>query len=171
MKNTILLVPLMLLGAVTIRAQSVGPTAINAAGNSAVIGTNRFDWSVGEMSMVSTFTTPGIIITQGVLQPSEKDHTGVPTTTLSKQLQVFPNPASSVVNISYDAPSSGTLNYKLLDMQGRVVTQKALQVKPGTTKEQITIAGLACATYMLSITAGTDNAKEESASYKIEKIK
>ena len=171
MKKVVLLIPLTLIGATLVRAQSVGPATVNAAGNSKVIGSNQFDWSVGEMSIVSTFSTPGIVITQGVLQPSETDHTGVPVTTLNKQLQVFPNPASSVVNLEYDAQSAGILTYDLMDITGKIITKKVVKVKPGTTTEQISVSDLACATYMLKVSVSSNNAAPEIVSYKIEKLK
>ena len=169
MKNTIVIIPLLVTGLA--RGQSTGPTIINAAGNTATIAGNRFDWSVGEMCMVSTLTTPAISVTQGILQPVERDHTGTAShSLLPKQLQVFPNPATSIVNIQYSSAINGTLTYRLIAMDGKIIVQKTLKVKPGIVSEQINIYALACATYMLQVTVQADHATEESISYKIEKL-
>ena len=170
MKRAILLIPLALVAVTNVWGQSIGPSTLNAAGGTAVIGTNEFDWSVGEMTMVSTFSSSSIIVTQGVLQPAEST-VGVPNiTSLTKQLKVFPNPASSVVNIEYTSAANGTLAYRLLDMNGKVVSKQKVNTTNGTTTTQINLQEVACASYMLEVTVNPDT-KAESISYKIQKIK
>jgi hypothetical protein len=157
---------------VQLRAQSAAPATLNSTGNTSIIGSNEFDWSVGEMTMVSTFATPGIVITQGVLQPSELQPTAVPVTgALTKQLQVFPTPATSVVNIKYSSPGQGFLSYKFMDMNGKMMKTQSLNVAMGTTVEQINVAELACATYMLEVTVNSENGAPESIVYKIQKTR
>jgi len=171
MKKGVLLIPLILAGSVTLKAQSVGPATVNAAGNTTIIGGNEFEWSVGEMSLISTFSTPGIIITQGVLQPAPADVTATRDVSLTRHLQVFPNPASSIVFLEYNAESSGILSYDLMDITGRVLAKKTVKISRGTITEQINISELACATYMLKVSVSNENAGSESTSYKIEKLK
>ena len=171
MKNVILLIPLLLAVAINIHAQSIGPSTLNAAGKTAVISGDEFEWSVGQMALVSTFTNPSIIVTQGVLQPDDNLPSGVPNyTPLAKQLQVFPNPATSVVNIKYSSQGQGTLSYRLLDMGGKLINTQTINVTQATTTEQVNISELACATYMLEVTvnSGTDAG---SISYEIQKLK
>ena len=170
MKKTVLLILLGTAAVGSIHAQSIGPSTLNAAGGTAVIGTNEFDWSVGEMTLVNTFTNSGIIVTQGVLQPAGYSNEGVANNSLlSKQLQVFPNPASTVVNIEYTSPVQGTLTYKLTDIAGKAITGKTINVQQGKTAEQVNVSELANATYMLEITANPGGTGSESISYKIEK--
>jgi hypothetical protein len=172
MKKLILLIPLALIASVNIRAQSVAPGTLNSAGNTKTIGGNEFDWSVGEMTMVSTFTTPGIIVTQGVLQPDDYLPEGIQKTDgLVKQLQVFPNPATSVVNIKYSSSGNGSLSYRLMDMNSKIITTKTTNVAQGTTLEKVNVADLACATYMLEVTVNAGNGSQETMSYKIQKLK
>jgi len=171
MKRTILLIPLALAVSVNIRAQSIGPATLNVTGGTTVIGSNEYDWSVGEMTMISTFTATGIIVTQGVLQPAESASGVANVSLLSKQLQVFPNPATSVVNVQYSSQVQGTLTYRLMDVAGKVIAERAMTVSPGTTTEQVNVSELACATYMLEVTVNAGNATPESISYKIQKLK
>lgn len=151
-------------------AQSIGPSIVNAAGGSGSIGSNRFDWSIGEMTMVSTFTGSSIIVTQGVLQ-NNKGGAGVASQHLLNDLQVFPNPASSVVNLRFTTESAGTLSYRLMDITGRMIMKRSKDVKQGATQEELNITDLAAATYMLEVTYTTAGGNEEAASYKIEKLK
>ena len=172
MKKVFILVPLALAAPFIAGAQSIAPSTLNSAGNSAPIGSNVFDWSVGEMTMVSTFTTPGIIVTQGLLQPAHIATESVDNhSPFTKLLQVFPNPASSVVNIQYASPGQGTLSFRLLDLAGKVINNQTVNVTAGTTLQSVNVADLACATYILEVTADNGNTPKESTSYKIQKLK
>jgi hypothetical protein len=56
--------------AIATDAQLAGTQTMNAGGGSAQKGSLTLEWSIGEMTAVQTLQTPGIILTQGVLQPS-----------------------------------------------------------------------------------------------------
>jgi len=170
MKKVILLIPFILVAAVTVHAQSIGPATLNATGGYTTIGTNEFEWSVGEMTLVTTFSTSGIVVTQGVLQPRDIP-TGIPHTALLTNLIVFPNPATSVVNLQYTSAGQGKLTYRLMDMAGQLIRSAAVDVKQGTTSEQINIAPLACATYLLEIAVNMEGNPTEMTTYKIDKLK
>ena len=168
MKKTILLIQLMLASVFIVQAQST----LNASGNTAIIGGKELEWSVGEMTMVSTFTAPGIVVTQGVLQPANLDALGIDKyQALSKQLQVFPNPATSVVNILYSGSATGTFSYQLRDMNGKSIAKQTVTLIPGNNAQQVNVAGLPCATYMLEVMIGTGDESITSIPYKIQKIK
>ena len=171
MKKSFLLIPLALAASFTLRAQSVAPFTLNSAGNTAPIGSNEFDWSVGEMTMVSTFTASNIIVTQGLLQPAHIAAENVVRTPPLAGLKVFPNPATSLVNIEYASAGEGTLSYKLLDLNGKVINTQTVSFNTGTTLEKINVAELACSTYMLEVTVNTGNESSQSTSYKIQKLK
>lgn len=170
MKKIIFLTPLILLVTISVHAQSIGPSTINATGGSAPIGGNIFDWSVGEMTMVSTLSGSGIIVTQGVLQPYDGPDRVVINSLLQQQLNVFPNPALSVVNLQYTSSIQGTLTYRLIDMVGQLIKTATIDVKQGTTTEQINISALASATYMLEVTVNPVNDAAKSTAYKIQKL-
>jgi len=169
MKKAILLIPLALATIISAHAQSIGPATLNATGGSRIIGTQEFEWSVGEMTMVSTFTGSNVIVTQGILQPSA-DRTSVPNTPrLTSHLQVFPNPASSVVNFRFTSADEGTLTCRLIDMTGKEIISHSVDVKQGINEQRVDLTSLACATYFLEITTHTPGSETES--YKIQKIK
>jgi type IX secretion system substrate protein len=171
MKKSFFLIPLALAASYGIRAQSVAPFTLNSLGNTTTIGSNEFDWSVGEMTMVSTFTNSGIIITQGLLQPAHIAAENVGNIQPLSGLKVFPNPATSLVNIEYASPGQGTLSYRLIDLAGKVINTQTISVASGTTLEKLNVAELACATYMLEVTVNTENESSQSTSYKIQKLK
>lgn len=159
-----------LIGLPAARGQSIGPSTVNATGGSGPIGGTIYDWSIGEMSLVGTFSAAGVIVTQGVLQndiPGE----GVGKVSLAGNLVVFPNPASTIVNLQYTATSNGKLSYRLMDLLGKTVITKSLDVRAGITTEPLHISELAVATYMLEVSLQAENGAAQTISYKIEKLK
>lgn len=68
MKKIIILL-LFGLNMLFLRAQSVGTQTLNSTGSTQVVGNLHLEWSVGEMTAVQTLSSPGLLITQGLLQP------------------------------------------------------------------------------------------------------
>jgi hypothetical protein len=150
------------------RGQSIGPSVLNAMGGSGTAGGNTFEWSVGE-TMVSTYTSSSVIVTEGVLQP-KLESVGIADNTLPSLLHVFPNPSSSIVNIHFSAPGQGTLTCRLIDVAGRVLTESNTEVKQGQLVRQLDIRQYACATYMLHVLFKAPDKTETSTTYKIQKL-
>ena len=171
MKRSGLLLPIALLMATGVQAQSVGPSTINATGGTTIIGSNEFEWSVGEMALVSTFTATGIIVTQGILQPSDGPLDVPVTGELSQALRVFPNPAADYVNVEYTSVGEGILSCRLLDVAGKEVSNRKITVVKGQAAGQIDVRSLAAANYMLEVTIIPENGTPKVAAYKIQKFK
>lgn len=169
MKRTFILISVFasLAGLQSAKAQTV----LNATGGTRTIGTRVFDWSVGEMALVNTSTTSKIIATQGLLQNNIMIKQGVGGTDIGNKLAVFPNPASSVVNLRYTSATSGELNYRLMDIVGRVLITNSADISNGVTNLQLSIADLAAASYMLEVSFSVNGTTVDRTSYKIEKLK
>lgn len=166
----ILSIPVITVLSLTADAQSITPATLNAVGGTAIIGANEFDWSVGEMTMVSTFTASTIVVTQGMLQPTEMATTDINEVIWPMRLTVFPNPASSIVNINYSSTRPATIQYRLMDMTGKVLLTGICETKTGISTEQLNISQFACATYALAITVSNEQGTK-TTTYKIEKLK
>lgn len=151
-----------------VRGQSITPSVINNSGGSGNIGSNTFEWSVGEI-MVNTFTTPSVIVTEGVLQPNLSTSSIAVSPTI-QGISVFPNPANSIVNIQLEAKSEGTLIYRLMDVAGRTINEQVSEIKAGTVTRQLDIKHLACANYMLQVFYKVPGAQEQSSTFKIQKL-
>ena len=167
----VIFVLMAIAGSVTIRAQSIGPSTLNSSGGSGPIGSYEFDWSVGEMSLVSTFSSSSIVVTQGVLQPLDAWPLDIGNSALLTQLKVFPNPAESIVNIQYSVQAAGSMTYRLMDVSGKTLESGSENVKQGTLNKQLNISSLACASYMLEVIVSREDGTNESTSFKIQKIK
>jgi hypothetical protein len=159
----------VLLGEEKVCAQSIGPATLNAAGGGTVIAGNSYDFSIGEMTVVSTNQAGSIVVTQGVLQPY--DHPmAVHDVPLANNLKVYPNPATNVVNIQYNAQAAGKVSYSLLDMTGKVITAKSAAAAQGTMTEQVNVSALPAATYMLQVTVDIPGTQKQTIPYKIQKL-
>lgn len=150
------------------RAQSIGPSTLNAAGGSGSIAGNSFEWSVGEMTMITTFSSASLVVTQGLLQPLTGS-TGVPNSPfLTSHLAVFPNPADAVLYLQPKFQGPATLGYALFDMAGRIVLSREVVLKTGNEQQSLVLGHLAAGQYMLSVTL-EEKGQTHRAGYKIQK--
>ncbi len=150
------------------RGQSIGPDVVNSTGGSGTIDGNTYEWSIGEV-MVSTFGNPVVIVTQGVLQP-QKATSNVAIVKNSPDIDVFPNPSTSQINIRYNATSSCTLSYKLIDLTGKVLISESTELAEGKTTQQVDLTRFAAATYMLDVSLESNNSTVKSSTFKIQKL-
>jgi len=149
-------------------AQSIGPSTLDAAGGSTDLAGNTYEWSVGDMAVITTYTSGTLVVTQGTLQPFNIP-TGVNKITLDKQLKAYPNPATNMVFLEYTFDVPGKLDYLLQDITGKTIQQQALTVAAGTGKEAINMSVLANAAYMLNVTFKPNNGTPQTVSFKITK--
>ena len=171
MKRRFLLLSLAvsLIGFPLARGQSIWPSTLNASGGSATISGKHFDWSVGEMTLVNTFSTTTVVLTQGLLQPGIAV-TAVAQTPFFEKMEVFPNPTDAIVNIRFNSTLQGALVIKLMDMAGRALIEQRTDVYQGLNTTQINMATLAGATYMLQLSMDATDGNQQMASYKIQKL-
>lgn len=148
-------------------AQSIGPATLNAAGGSAEVAGNTYEWSVGEMVLVNTAITPGLVVTQGILQPMAQG-TGINNKPALAGLSIYPNPASDQLNIKFNITRDLDVILKLTDISGR--EQYLKQIKNHNGSERITIDFKPYATgiYMLQVET-TDKTKIYTNTFKVVK--
>lgn len=172
MKRTFILTGafVLLAGIAKTEAQTIPQNIFNATGGTKLLGTEQWDWSIGEVALVNTFYGSNIIVTQGFLQNELSTPQRVNNTELANRLQIFPNPASSLITLQYTASTDGKLNYRLMDMTGKVVIDRSSPVKQGLMTDQLNVSNLAAATYMLEVMFTDSKDVTSVTSYKIEKL-
>jgi hypothetical protein len=150
--------------------QSIGPSTLNAQGGSGAISGKIIDWSVGEMTMVSTFTASNIVVTQGVLQPPPQQ-TGVNTTQKQdRRIVVYPNPAETAVFIKGRLDKAGDISISLYDMNGKLLSNKKVHFNDGLFTEELSVREYAAGNYLLNVHY-TTNGQSTPYSFNISKIK
>lgn len=170
MKTKKLLLTAILLSVLSVaKAQSIGPSTINATGNSKNIGTNTYEYSIGQMTLVSTATSSAIVVTQGVLQPKENTAGISDNQIATDQLKVFPIPSSTVVTIQPSFSKGGKLVYQLLDASGKSIIKNTIDLMIGNESQQINIAAYASGNYLLKV-AYESGDLISTTTFKIQKI-
>lgn len=151
------------------QAQVPHAATVNAAGGSAQLGGNTYEWSVGEMVLVNTVTTTNLVVTQGLLQPI-LNTTGIRYSELSAdQLKVYPNPTKDIVFIQPGLKPNTSLTLLVYDISGRTFFRKTLVLKAGTEMQVVDLGTYAAGNYLLDIIAGTTGAASRST-FKIQKL-
>ncbi len=166
---------LFLFGALS-ALQGMSQTTINVTGNSAVIHGMTFDYSIGEMTIVSTAKSANLIVTQGLLQPQAS--TGSSNTTdsdnqhissMAGMINVYPNPTSHVLYIETKDQQAGDFKYQFFDATGKLVASSKELQKEGANKYSFNLQSFASGSYFLMIQKSGDNGNVEAISYKIQK--
>ena len=146
-KKTITSVGLLLLGLGGLHAQE-SPTA---AGGEATGTGGSSSYSLGQVVYTTATGTSGSVA-QGVQQPYEISIiTGVKETSIHLEMNVYPNPTTNYLTLKVDASTSLSnqqLSYQLIDLQGKVITNK----KVTATNSTINVERLPKAVYFLKVT-------------------
>jgi hypothetical protein len=141
-KKTLTSIAFLLLGLGGLQAQE-NPTA---AGGEAIGTGGTSSYSVGQVVYTTATGTNGSVA-QGVEQPYEISVTiGVTETTISLELSVYPNPTTDYLTLKVDGFE--TLNFQLIDLQGRLIENKKVTANSTT----ISMEALPEAMYFLNVT-------------------
>lgn len=158
----------LLFGTAAVRAQSIGPSTVDASGGSAVIAGNTYEYAIGDL-LAPTLTGPGIVITPGVLQPRKKTVGIDDRQFFTGTLNIYPNPTEELVFLQPQFSSGGVLSYTLYDILGRAMQHKDCTLSSGKEKQSLSLKELASGTYTLEV-GFKQKGKLYRTAYKIQKI-
>lgn len=146
-------------------------STLNAGGGGAEINGNHYAYSIGEMTLVNTATSPNIIVTQGVLQPVESSgEVGIEDNLLtSDSFKVYPNPTKDIINLKANFTDGGNLKVKVYDALGKEVMYEDWRIYSGQEVNQLNVQELAVGTYTL-IVSFVQNNMESIKAFKIQKL-
>lgn len=103
-------------------AQSISPQVIASTGTFASASGYSLSYTLGEPA-TATLTSGTSIITQGFQQPNDV-YTGLQTfLSPSINAQLYPNPASSEINLVITSTGDNNYTVQLVDLLGRVLQQ------------------------------------------------
>jgi hypothetical protein len=75
----------------------------------------------------------------------------------TEKLQVFPNPASETINIELEVTVENTAQLFLMDLTGKIVYQKQMEVSPTNNIFKLDITQLNDGFYLLNVRIGSEN--------------
>lgn len=156
----------------SVEAQS----SLNVSSNILTIRDNVYEYSIGEMALVSTERNANLIVTQGLLQPYNSgnvanDAAGNSTLSdLSDNIKVYPNPTQNSLFVETYETQVADYSYQLMDGLGKVVLNKEGQTQVGLNKFVLDLQNLAAGTYYLMIRKPNPTGQLENYSFKIQKV-
>jgi hypothetical protein len=157
-------------------AQSAAPSVFNAAGGSFKQDYYQFEWSVGELSLVGEMTSSNnsFVITNGLIQPFIQYPARNNSYNIfgSDEIKIFPNPASSYVEINFLTKQKGRITLSFYDGSGKkIYTTTDWYYGVGMIK-RIPVSKLPNEVYMLHVDLDPDPGSfAKKGIYKIIKIK
>src|ERR1700741_118978 len=112
----------LLFCAAALNAQMLTPTVIASTGGFSSNANGSLSYTVGEMTMVQTFSANGNILTQGFQQPND-NLTGLLDLTQDEfgSFAVYPNPAVDNLWFGFQMPEEGKIQVTLYNAIGQKV--------------------------------------------------
>jgi hypothetical protein len=152
-------------------AQEASPSIINVTGGSAVSGYYRFDWSVGEMCIIDSYSKPNCILENGFLHAgTERPHPpkGIDFFAVG-DIMIFPNPVYSIAELNLNLPQPGRVNMRLINVLGKPVEIRQFDYNGVGRIEKIDLQRYPAGSYMLQVTLSpTDQSTpERKGTYKL----
>lgn len=152
MKQIITLIIIAIAAPFAIKAQSLSPTVIASTGGFSSNSNGSLSYTVGEMTMVQTFSAGNNILTQGFQQPNDitigliditKDEFG--------SFIVYPNPAVDNMWFGFQFPEQGKVTVSLFNTLGQKIADVyTADYSNGKTVEQMNVSTLAAGSYFLT---------------------
>lgn len=122
--------------------------------------------------VIETISGGNFIVTQGFEQPAFKGVGIISLPVNAPEINLYPNPATSQVNIAFNLTHAGKLSFRLFDMAGRELAGFAKQTQVGQQTEILNLDAVSQGLYMLNIVfEATDNNKSFSVVKRFEVIK
>ena len=146
MKYILLIFTFSLWGTVT------SQNGVLTSGSDGVSEYGEVSYSIG-LPLFTTASTASGEVSLGIQQVNEnRDPLGSEFITLEEKISVFPNPAEHWVVVLRNTEGGDFLNFKLFDLNGRVLLTGPIDI----SKTTIPLNGIASGTYLLKI-ANSDN--------------
>ena len=175
MKKAKLLTSALILSSVFASSSVYAQTTINAASNSAEINGIRFEYAIGEMTLISTEKNTNLIVTQGFLQPNSSGKGAHDATSddqlsnLAGLIKVYPNPTDNILFIEASETLQGDFNFQLMDVSGKIIMDKKSAQTLASQKWNLNLSALAAGSYFLMVNQTNAQGKNQITSFKIQK--
>ena len=158
------------------KSQSIAPSVINTSGGSFQSGYYQLEWSIGELALVEQMTSSNnsLVITNGFIQPFIQYPATINTNNIfgNDEIKIFPNPASSYVEINFFSKQKGRITLSFYDGSGRKILTVADSYYGVGLIKRIPVSHLPNEVYMLHVDLDPypGNSSKKGV-YKIVKIK
>ena len=156
MKALLLLVLGVILAVQNGDAQSLSPSVISSSGTFFQNSNAMLSSTIGEMTMVETYSAGGSILTQGFQQPFDFS-VGIPQHSASHTLEIFPNPSSGNFTVFLPDHTGGEIAVQIFDAIGKLVFRMVLQMNAPSNRLQLSLDYLIDGMFVLEIKTKSDH--------------
>lgn len=127
MKKKLLMFVMLCLSSYTMFSQSFDRSVLASDGAVSSVGSVTLDWTLGELATTTLVTENGML-TQGFHQPQLSVSTLLSYENLETfyQVQVMPNPVSSILYVNVISDREEPLIVNLLDLNGKVLKKEKI---------------------------------------------
>ena len=171
--NKIYTLILIAFTAASVNAQMLTPTVISSTGGFSSNAAGSLSYTVGEMTMVQTFSANGNILTQGFQQPND-NVTGLIDLTQDEfgSFVVYPNPAVDNVWFGFQLPEAGKVQVSLYNAIGQKISDVYhTSYDNGKIVEQVNVSQYAAGVYFFTMNFVSDkDGKVHTSSKKFQVI-
>src|ERR1017187_7118139 len=134
------------------KAQSVSPFVIASSGGYFSNATFSLSSTVGEMTMVETFSDGNNFLTQGFQQPFSIN-TGITNIIPDNgAYSIYPNPSNGNFMLAYHYGTGGTAMFRVFNMLGQEITNSEEKFDKGVNFQNFNVSTLANGIYFLEAT-------------------
>lgn len=131
-------------------AQTVKQDVIASAGGFNTNGNLSISWTLGE-TIIPTFQNGNLILTHGfqqqILITAIEENLETPV-----KVTIYPNPASQMINISFDEALDSEVSFQLINSQGKIVKTNVIEAT--TIEKQVDLQDIPKGVYYLKLTKG-----------------
>jgi hypothetical protein len=147
---------------------------LNVSGHSARINGMTFDYSIGEMTLLSTEKSGNLIVTQGLLQPScatgSTAADGQGLNNLADRINVYPNPTQNLLYVETEETLIAAYSLQLFDATGKVLLNREGQTVVGVNRLALDLQSFAGGNYYLMVRKPGSDGAQQTFSFKIQKL-
>jgi hypothetical protein len=152
--------------------QSLSPTVISSSGAFYSNGSAMLSTTIGEMTMVETFSTAGNFLTQGFQQPEDFNVGIAEPKPGINEILVYPNPASDILNLQTNFHAAGSYLATISNVIGQTVSNSVSGKTRGMPMNHaINIKQLVNGIYFIKVDFTSDTQQKKSFTQKITVVK
>jgi len=161
-KTSCLIAILFLAATARVQGQGITPFIINSAGGAYQSAGSymQYEWSLGELAVISTYTSSSLVTTNGVLQPCTENVSAPAYTSrfADGELRLFPNPTPGKFELNIAVLFPGRMNIALVNATGQIIVKRNFRNECCGRIEYFDISAIPNGIYMLVATLVPDEA-------------
>ena len=132
-------------------SQTLTPTVVASSGGFATASNGSLSFTVGEMTMVQTFSSANNFLTQGFQQPEDLG-VGIPDIPVySGGLVIYPNPTNGAFSMQFTGDEETNKVITMYNSLGQIVRQFTINQTTGVNKVDFDITTFAQGMYVIEL--------------------